>query len=90
MDSSEQLVTFLRGSFEVIGQPGKVTLKAVRLLKGDNKTIPTLVVDDHEVTSDSEKVEVLSDHFAKSFNNSLPPLSPVDVESIEVDPNSCP
>ena len=61
----------------------------MRLLKGDNKTIPTLVVNDHEVTSDSDKVEVLSDHFDKSFNNSLPP-SPMDVQSIEIDPNSCP
>ena len=25
------------------------------------------------------------DHFAKSFNNSLPPLSPMDIKSIEVD-----
>ena len=64
--------------------------KTVRLLKGDNKTIPTLVVNDHEVTSDSDKVEVLSDHFVKSFNNSLPPLSPMDVQSIVIDPNSCP
>ena len=64
--------------------------KTVRLLKGDNKTIPTLVVNDHEATSDSDKVEVLSDHFVKSFNNSLPPLSPMDVQSIEIDPNSCP
>ena len=30
--------------------------KAVRLLKGDNKTIPTLFVNDHEFTSDSEQV----------------------------------
>ena len=64
--------------------------KAMRLLKGDNKTVPTLVVDDHEVTSDSEKVEVLSDHFSKTCNNSLPPLPTVDIESIEVDPDSCP
>ena len=62
----------------------------VRSLKGDNKTIPTLVVNDHEATSDSDKVEVLSDHFVKSFNNSLPPLSPMDVQSIVIDPNSCP
>ena len=62
----------------------------MRLLKGDNKTIPTLVVNGHEVISDSDKVEVLSDHFVKSFNNSLPPLSPMDVQSIEIDPNSCP
>ena len=41
--------------------------------------------------SDPKKVEVLSDHFVKSFNNSQPPLSPVDVQSIEVDsPNTCP
>ena len=33
----------------------------MRLLKGENKTIPTLSVNDHEITSDSEKVEVLSD-----------------------------
>ena len=45
--------------------------KTVRLLKGDNETTTTLVVNDHEVTSDSDKVEVLSDHFVKSFNNSL-------------------
>ena len=62
----------------------------MRLLKGDNKTIPTLVVNDHEVTSDSDKVEVLSDHLVKCFNNSLSPLSPMDVQSIEIDPNSCP
>ena len=62
----------------------------MRLLKGDNKTIPTLVVNGHEVTSDSDKVEVRSDHFVKSFNNSLPPLSPMDVQLIEMDPNTCP
>ena len=62
----------------------------MRLLKGDNKTIPTLSVNDHEITSDSEKVEALSEYFVKSFNNSQPPLSSVDVQSIEVDPNSCP
>ena len=64
--------------------------KAVRLLKGDDKIIPTLSVNDHEITSDSEKVEVLSEHFVKSFNNSQPPLSLADVQSVEVDPNSCP
>ena len=58
----------------------------MRLLKGDNKTIPTLVVNYHEVTADSDKVEVFSDHFVKRFNNSLPPLSPMDVQSIEIDP----
>ena len=46
--------------------------KTVRLLKGDNETTTKLVVNDHEVTSDSDKVEVFSDHFVKSFNNYLP------------------
>jgi len=45
--------------------------KAVRSLKGDSKTIPMLSVNDHEITSDSEKV-ILSEHFVKSFNNSQP------------------
>ena len=37
-----------------------------------------------------KKVEVLCNHFTKSFNNSRPPLSPYDIQSIEVDPSACP
>ena len=62
----------------------------MRLLKGCNNTIPMLIVNDQEITSDSEKVEVLCNHFTKNFNNSRPPLSPDDIQSIEVDPSPCP
>ena len=47
--------------FSKLRSNSKQFWKVVRLLKGDNKTIPTLFVNDHEFTSDSEKVEVLSD-----------------------------
>ena len=67
------LRNFKKAYFRKLRPNSKQFWKAVRLLKGDSKTIPTLVVDDHEVTSDSEKVKVLSDLFAKSFNNSYPP-----------------
>ena len=49
-----------------------------------------LIVNNQEITSDSEKMEVLCNHFTRSFNNSLPPLSPDDVQSIEIDPSACP
>ena len=52
--------------------------KTVRLLKDCNKMIPILIVCDQEITSDSEKVEVLCNHFAKF---PIPPLSPADVYS---------
>ena len=64
--------------------------KAVRLLKGGSKTIPTLLVNNREVSSDSEKAEALSDHFVKCFNSSVPPLSPADVQSINIIPAACP
>ena len=35
-------------------------------------------------------MEVLCNHFTKRFNNSRPPLSPDDVQSIEVYPSTCP
>ena len=64
--------------------------KTVRLLKGGSKTIPTLLVNNHEASSDLEKVEVLSDYFRKCFNDSVPPLTPADVQSIKTVPDSCP
>ena len=62
----------------------------VRLLKGGSKSIPTLLVNNREVSSDSEKAEALSDHFVKCFNSSVPPLSPADVQSINIIPAACP
>ena len=64
--------------------------KTVRLLKGANKTIPTLLVNNCEVSSDSEKVEALSDYFRKCFNDSVPCLTSIDVQSIKTVPDSCP
>ena len=74
-----------REYFKKMKPNSKQFWKVARLLKGCNKTILMLIVNDQEVTSDSEKVEVLCNHFTKSFNN-----SPDDVQSIEVDLSACP
>jgi len=69
-----EVTKLLRNSKKAYSSNSKHFWKTVRLLKGDNRTIPTLLI--LKMTMRSHLTEILSDHFVKSFNNCHHPYPP--------------
>ena len=68
----------------------KLFWKTIKSLSKNESSIPTLLHNGAKVTSDSEKANVLNEHFVNCFNLSVAPLLPSDRQDQDINPHSCP
>ena len=64
--------------------------KAIKYLKKQQSTIPTLTYQDTTAKCDSEKASLINEFFSACFNRDIPPLSSADNDLHSLQYNLCP
>ena len=64
--------------------------QAVKYLRGEKSSIPSLKVDGVNVISDIDKANALNEFFSECFNSTLPPLNNDDWNNIRINQDECP
>ena len=64
--------------------------QAVKYLRGEKSSIPSLKVDAVNVITDIDKANALNEFFSECFNSPLPPLNNDDWNNIRTNPDECP